>query len=131
MIDTEQYNYLASVEENLRALAGRPPPNTELSDQAMRALNAIVTLMECYVPDREPANKASMTDDDDLEYFTELLKRLEAAADNLPDELVLRVLADFTCSLALKRGGEAKVREVAKQIEAAPALYGIRRARSN
>lgn len=72
-----------------------------------------------------------MTDADDLKYFTEVLKQLEAAADNLPDQLVLRVLADFTSSLAWKRGGQAQVREVARQIEAAPALYGIRRARAN
>ncbi len=52
--DAEQYNYLASVEDNLRALLQRTRQDTELFAQAMRTLNAIGTLMECYVPDREP-----------------------------------------------------------------------------
>ena len=54
MTDAEQYNYLASVEDNLRALLQRTRQDTELFAQAMRTLNAIGTLMECYVPDREP-----------------------------------------------------------------------------
>ncbi len=54
VIDAEQYNYLVSVEDNLRALLQRTPPDTEVSSQTMRAINAIASLMECYVPDREP-----------------------------------------------------------------------------
>lgn len=56
MTGAEQEKYLASVEENLRALVGRTPPNSELFDQAVRALNAIGALIECFqpVPDREP-----------------------------------------------------------------------------
>jgi hypothetical protein len=54
MTDAEQYDYLATVQDNLRALVQRTPPHSELSAQAMRALNVIGTLMECYVPEREP-----------------------------------------------------------------------------
>jgi hypothetical protein len=54
MTDAEQYDYLASVQDNLMALIRRTPPDTPLSGRAMQALNAIGTLMECYVPDREP-----------------------------------------------------------------------------
>jgi hypothetical protein len=54
MNDAEQQNYLISVDENLRAWLQRTPPDTELSAKVMRAINAIGTLMESFVPDREP-----------------------------------------------------------------------------
>jgi hypothetical protein len=44
MTDAEQYDYLATVQDNLRALVQRTPPHSELSAQAMRTLNVIGTL---------------------------------------------------------------------------------------
>jgi hypothetical protein len=54
MTDAEQRNYLASVEDNLRALVGRTPPDTDRSYHAVCALNAISALKECHAPGREP-----------------------------------------------------------------------------
>jgi hypothetical protein len=54
MTDAEPQKYLASVEENLTAWLQRTQPETERSANIMRAVNAIGTLMDSYVPDREP-----------------------------------------------------------------------------
>lgn len=75
MTGVDHFGYLCDVQDHLRTMIDQVPDDRELFGLAMRAINALESVKEHFIPDRE----ADPPDPHELTVVDEALERLATA----------------------------------------------------
>jgi hypothetical protein len=73
---TDHFEYLCDVQEHLRTMIDEAPDDKELFGLAMQAINAVQSVIEHFIPDREDPPEP---DPHELTVVDEALERLATA----------------------------------------------------